>query len=169
MCFFGPTWQNAAFVKRNSGIISDMQEAHNNLIDITVDIVAAYVANNSIPTDGLPSFISMVHDSLSKLREQPVVEEATPLRPAVPVRKSVTPDFIVCLEDGQKFKSLRRHLRSKYNMSPEEYRSKWGLADDYPMVAPNYAAERSRLAKAAGLGSLRWGRSTPPAKTAKAG
>jgi predicted transcriptional regulator len=111
----------------------------------------------------------MVHDSLSKLREQPVVEEATPLRPAVPVRKSVTPDFIVCLEDGQKFKSLRRHLRSKYNMSPEEYRSKWGLADDYPMVAPNYAAERSRLAKAAGLGSLRWGRSTPPAKAAKAG
>ncbi len=146
-----------------------MQDAGNNLIDITVDIVAAYVANNSIPTDGLPSFISMVHDSLSKLQEQPVVEEAAPLRPAVPVRKSVTPDFIVCLEDGQKFKSLRRHLRSKYNMSPEEYRAKWGLPDDYPMVAPNYAAERSRLAKAAGLGSLRWGRNTPPTKAAKAG
>ncbi|WP_448951182.1 MucR family transcriptional regulator [Labrys neptuniae] len=146
-----------------------MQDVNNNLIDITVDIVAAYVANNSIPADGLPSFISMVHDSLARLGEQPVVEEAAPLRPAVPVRKSVTPDFIICLEDGQKFKSLRRHLRSKYNMSPEEYRSKWGLADDYPMVAPSYAEERSRLAKAAGLGSLRWGRNTPPAKTAKAG
>jgi len=122
------------------------------VIEMTADIVSAYVSNNSLNAAELPNIIQSVHRALSGITggEQPV--EAAPKEPAVPVKKSITPDYLVCLEDGRKFKSLKRHLRTKYNMSPEEYRAKWNLAKDYPMVAPNYARARSDLAKQMGLG-----------------
>ena len=123
------------------------------MIDLTAEIVSAYVGNNPVQFSELPSVIRSVHESLTMLAEpEPVVEEQ---KPAVSVRKSVTDDYLICLEDGKKFKSLKRHLRSKYNMSPEEYREKWNLPHDYPMVAPAYARERSRLAKEMGLGQSR--------------
>ena len=122
------------------------------VIEMTADIVSAYVSNNSLNAAELPNIIQSVHRALSGITggEQPA--EAAPKEPAVPVKKSITPDYLVCLEDGRKFKSLKRHLRTKYNMSPEEYRAKWNLAKDYPMVAPNYARARSDLAKQMGLG-----------------
>jgi len=123
-----------------------------DLTSLTADIVSAYVAHNVISGEKLPDFIGSVYAALSKATvqgEEPVQVE---LKPAVPVKKSVTPDYIICLEDGKKFKSLKRHLRSEYDMSPEEYREKWGLPRDYPMVAPAYAAARSNLAKNMGLG-----------------
>lgn len=123
-----------------------------NLTDLTSKIVAAYVTNNPVQASDLPSLIHSVHMTLlqtaSGADEQPPEE----LKPAVPIRKSVTPDHIVCLEDGLKFKALKRHLRTKYDLSPEEYRARWGLPATYPMVAPNYAAQRSELAKKMGLG-----------------
>ena len=122
------------------------------LVELTADIVSAYVGKNTIPPGELPDFINNVCQSLASAAakaQEPVKEE---LVPATPIKKSVTPDYIVCLEDGQKFKSLKRHLRVHYDMSPEEYREKWGLPYDYPMVAPNYAATRSALAKKIGLG-----------------
>lgn len=122
------------------------------IIEMTADIVSAYVGNNSVSASELPNLIQSVHRALSSVTSAPVEEPAAPKEPAVPVKKSITPDYIVCLEDGRKFKSLKRHLRTKYNMSPEEYRAKWGLAKDYPMVAPNYAKARSDLAKQMGLG-----------------
>ncbi|TVR09341.1 MAG: MucR family transcriptional regulator [Salinarimonadaceae bacterium] len=124
-------------------------------IELTTEIVSAYVSNNSLPTAELPGLIESVYAALNKVatgaQEQPV---EVPV-PAVPIKKSITPDFIICLEDGKKFKSLKRHLRTKYDMTPEEYRAKWGLPSDYPMVAPNYASARSELAKAMGLGAQR--------------
>jgi predicted transcriptional regulator len=123
-----------------------------DIIEMTAEIVAAYVENNTIPTADLPGLIQSVHRALTGVTAGPVPVEAAPKEPAVPVRRSITPDHLVCLEDGRKFKSLKRHLRTKYNMSPEEYRAKWGLPKDYPMVAPNYAKARSDLAKQMGLG-----------------
>ena len=122
------------------------------LLEMTADIVSAYVSNNMVPAEAVPGLIAQVHAALTGITVDPVEEEPEPREPAVPVRKSITPDFLVCLEDGRKFKSLKRHLRTKYNMSPEEYRSKWNLPKDYPMVAPNYAKARSDLAKQMGLG-----------------
>ena len=128
----------------------------SNLIDLTADIVAAYVANNTVPSAELSGLIAEVYAALQRTSSGVAPEPAPePLKPAVPVKKSVNPDFIVCLEDGKKFKSLKRHLRTQYNMTPEEYREKWGLPADYPMVAPNYAAARSDLAKKMGLGQQR--------------
>jgi predicted transcriptional regulator len=124
----------------------------SEIIEMTADIVAAYVGANSVSAAELPTLIQSVHRALSGVSTGADVAEAAPKEPAVPLKKSITPDFLVCLEDGRKFKSLKRHLRTKYNMSPEEYRSKWGLAKDYPMVAPNYAKARSDLAKQMGLG-----------------
>jgi len=124
----------------------------SEVIEMTADIVSAFVSNNSVPATELPALIQSVHRALSSVSSTPEVVESTPREPAVPVKKSVNPDFLVCLEDGRKFKSLKRHLRTKYNMSPEEYRAKWGLPKDYPMVAPNYAKARSDLAKQMGLG-----------------
>ncbi len=123
-----------------------------DLVELSADIVSAYVSHNSVSPIDLPKLIAEVHTALKGLasNEAPVVVEE--LRPAVPVKKSVTPDYIICLEDGKKFKSLKRHLRTHYNLSPEEYREKWGLPVDYPMVAPNYSATRSKLAKENGLG-----------------
>jgi predicted transcriptional regulator len=127
----------------------------NELVELTAEIVSAYVSNNTVVANDLPSVIHNVFDALSRASAasgQPVREE---LKPAVAVKKSVTPEHIVCLEDGKKFKSLKRHLRTHYDLSPEDYREKWGLPHDYPMVAPNYAAARSDLAKRMGLGQRR--------------
>ncbi len=127
----------------------------SNYIELAADIVSAYVSNNSVPSSELPALINEVHNALLRVTSgvAPVVVEA--LKPAVPAKKSITNDFIICLEDGKKFKSLKRHLRTQYNISPEEYREKWGLPADYPMVAPNYAKARSQLAKQMGLGQQR--------------
>lgn len=122
------------------------------LLEMTADIVSAYVGNNSVAAETLPSLIANIHAALSQVSGGAVEPEPEPKEPAVPVRKSITADYLICLEDGRKFKSLKRHLRTKYNMSPEEYRAKWGLPKDYPMVAPNYAKARSDLAKQMGLG-----------------
>ena len=123
-----------------------------DVIEMTAEIVAAYVENNSISTTDLPGLIQSVHRALSGISGGAEPVEVAPKEPAVPVRRSITPDYLICLEDGRKFKSLKRHLRTKYNMSPEDYRAKWSLAKDYPMVAPNYAKARSDLAKQMGLG-----------------
>ncbi|MBN9037593.1 MAG: MucR family transcriptional regulator [Rhizobiales bacterium] len=125
--------------------------ASEGLVSLTADIVSAYVTRNNVPAGDLPSLIAGVHQSLAALGKE-AQPETPALEPAVPVRKSVTPDYIVCLEDGKKFKSLRRHLGVHYGLTPDEYRAKWGLPRDYPMVAPNYAAARSALAKTMGLG-----------------
>jgi predicted transcriptional regulator len=124
----------------------------SEIIEMTADIVAAYVGHNSVSAGELPSLIQSVHRALAGVSSGTEAVEAAPKEPAVPIKRSITPDHLVCLEDGRKFKSLKRHLRTKYNMSPEDYRAKWGLAKDYPMVAPNYAKARSELAKQMGLG-----------------
>ena len=127
-------------------------EERAEIIEMTADIVSAYVGNNAVAADDLPTLIQAVHSALSGVSSRSDVVEAAPQEPAVPIKRSITPEFLICLEDGRKFKSLKRHLRSKYSMSPEDYRAKWGLAKDYPMVAPNYAKARSDLAKQMGLG-----------------
>ncbi len=127
----------------------------DELIALTADIVAAYVSNNDIAATDLSDLIGNVHQALLQSASGTAEPEAEPLKPAVPVKKSVHPDYIVCLEDGRQFKSLRRHLRSRYNLTPEQYREKWGLPADYPMVAPNYAETRSKLAKEMRLGHKR--------------
>ncbi|MUT27344.1 MULTISPECIES: MucR family transcriptional regulator [Mesorhizobium] len=131
-------------------------EPHDNadLVSLAADIVSAYVSNNSVPVAELPKLIGDTHAALRGLG-MAAAEPLAKQEPAVSIRRSVTPDFIICLEDGKKFKSLKRHLRTHYNLSPEEYRQKWNLPADYPMVAPNYAATRSALAKASGLGRPR--------------
>ena len=126
-----------------------------DVIEMTAEIVAAYVENNTISTTDLPTLIQSVHRALSGISSGAEAAEVAPKEPAVPVRRSITPDYLVCLEDGRKFKSLKRHLRTQYNMSPEEYREKWSLPADYPMVAPAYAKARSALAKQMGLGQQR--------------
>jgi predicted transcriptional regulator len=133
--------------------VSDTNDQGVSLSQAT-EIVSAYVSNNSVPTNQLSELITSVHQALLN------VDEKLPetLKPAVPKKRSVTPDYIVCLEDGKKLKMLKRHLRTSYNLSPEEYRKKWGLPDDYPMVAPKYAAQRSELAKKIGLGKGAAGR-----------
>jgi predicted transcriptional regulator len=124
----------------------------NDLLALTTEIVAAHVANNTVPVDDLPHLINQVYQSLANIGTAPAPAAARP-QPAVSVKKSVQPDYIVCLEDGKKLKMLKRHLKTAYNMTPETYRERWGLPSDYPMVAPNYARQRSRLAKEIGLGT----------------
>ena len=130
-----------------------------NYIQLTADIVSAYVSNNSLPPGDIPALINQVHGALARVSTGQGEAPAEPLKPAVSIKRSITPEHIVCLEDGKKFKSLKRHLRTQYNMTPEQYREKWGLPIDYPMVAPNYAAARSQLAKQMGLGQQRRRRS----------
>ena len=125
------------------------------IIELAADVVAAYVSNNTIALADLPALIADIHVALSRVAGRGADATAEPQKPAVPLKKSVTPDFIVCLEDGRKFKSLKRHLRTHYDMTPERYREKWGLGIDYPMVAPNYAKARSDLAREMGLGQQR--------------
>ncbi|PWC32294.1 MucR family transcriptional regulator [Azospirillum sp. TSO35-2] len=124
----------------------------NALLSLTTEIVAAHVSNNTVALTDLPTLIEQVYKSLANVGTEPVVAEERP-QPAVPIKKSVTPDYIVCLEDGKKLKMLKRHLKTAYNMTPEDYRDRWGLPADYPMVAPNYARQRSSLAKQIGLGT----------------
>ena len=126
-----------------------------NFIEFAAEIVSAYVMNNSVPAVDLPTLLSDVHSALLRATNGAVAPAVEAPKPAVPAKKSITSDFLVCLEDGRKFKSLKRHLRTRYNLSPEAYREKWGLAPDYPMVAPNYAKARSNLAKQMGLGQQR--------------
>ena len=129
-----------------------MDSSELDLTSLTADIVSAYVANNALSGDKIPDLISSVYGSLSKAIAQGVEPAKVELKPAVAIKKSITPDYLICIEDGKKFKSLKRHLKTHYDMSPEEYREKWGLPHDYPMVAPAYAAARSDLAKNMGLG-----------------
>lgn len=124
---------------------------HSELLALTSDIVAAHVSNNAVPMADLPGLIATVFGTLAGLGADEVEPEIE-LKPAVPIKKSITDDYIVCLEDGKKLKMLKRHLKTSYNMSPEDYRAKWGLPMDYPMVAPNYAMKRQELAKKIGLG-----------------
>ena len=130
--------------------------ARNDLVGLTADIVSAYVSNNTVVANDLPSLIGEIHQALSRAAGgvlEPI--ESDDLKPAVPVKKSVTDEYLICLEDGKKFKSLKRHLRTHYKLSPDQYRAKWKLPPSYPMVAPNYAAARSQLAKKMGLGTRR--------------
>ncbi|HXH51896.1 MAG TPA: MucR family transcriptional regulator [Sphingomicrobium sp.] len=132
----------------------DNEGAEDTLLTLTADIVAAHVSNNSVAVNDLPNLIQNVHSALTGIsgsRSQPDVKP----EPKVPIRSSIKPDFIVCLEDGKKLKMLKRHLMTHYNMTPDQYRQKWGLAADYPMVAPNYAEQRRHLAKSIGLGTKR--------------
>lgn len=143
-----------SFAEANNQEHSVTEEAENNtdaLIELTADVVSAYVSNNPVPVGELPGLIDKVHTALKGTIGDPVAKpEVRP--PAVPIKKSVTPDYIISLEDGKKFKSLKRHLATHYGLTPDEYRAKWNLPADYPMVAPNYAAARSALAKTMGLG-----------------
>jgi predicted transcriptional regulator len=127
----------------------------SNFIELTAEIVSAFVSNNSVAAGDIPGLINQVHTALLRVSSGGKEQPAEPLKPAVSVKKSITADHLVCLEDGKKFKSLKRHLRTQYSMTPEQYREKWGLPADYPMVAPNYAAARSKLAKDMGLGQQR--------------
>jgi predicted transcriptional regulator len=139
-------------------------QSNLNLSELTADIVSAYVSNNSVRADELASLIGEVHAALKRAPAGSAEAEPEPQEPAVPIRKSVTPDYLICLEDGKKFKSLKRHLQGEHGMTPAEYRAKWGLKGDYPMVAPNYSEARSSLAKTMGLG--RKGGEAPVAETA---
>lgn len=143
-----------------------MSDEDSGVIEMAADIVSAYVGNNTVSVNDLPNLIKNIHDALKGVSTGATAEPVAPQTPAVPVRRSITPDFLICLEDGRKFKSLKRHLQTKYELTPDAYRAKWGLAKDYPMVAPNYAASRSALAKSMGLGQ--GGRQTAKAAAAKA-
>jgi predicted transcriptional regulator len=130
----------------------DDTEQSNDLLTLTTEIVAAHVSNNTVALGDLPQLINQIYNSLANIGTAPAAPASRP-QPAVSIKKSVQPDYIVCLEDGKKLKMLKRHLKTAYNMSPEAYRERWKLASDYPMVAPNYARQRSRLAKEIGLGT----------------
>lgn len=129
--------------------------SESSYIELTAQIVSAYVGNNSVPATEIANLINQVHAALKRVSGGQLAAPGESAKPAVPVKRSINSDYIVCLEDGKKFKSLKRHLSSRYNMTPEQYRDKWGLPPDYPMVAPNYAAARSQLAKDMGLGQQR--------------
>lgn len=126
-----------------------------SFIDLTASIVSAYVSNNPVPASDIPGLIGQIHAALLRVSSGRAEVALEPAKPAVSIKRSMTPDYLVCLEDGKRFKSLKRHLQSQYNLTPEQYRDKWGLPPDYPMVAPNYAVARSQLAKKMGLGQQR--------------
>ena len=138
---------------RKTEIMSDTPG--KSFIDLTAEIVSAYVSNNTTAASDIPALISQVHAALMRVSSGRSETPAEPAKPAVSVKKSMTADYLICLEDGKRFKSLKRHLRTQYNMTPEQYRDKWQLPPDYPMVAPNYAVARSQLAKSMGLGQQR--------------
>lgn len=134
--------------------MADNEAAEDTLLTLTADIVAAHVSNNSVAVNDLPNLIQNVHSALSGISRSASAPEAKP-EPKVSIRASVKPDYIVCLEDGKRLKMLKRHLMTHYNLTPDQYRQKWGLSPDYPMVAPNYAEQRRKLAKSIGLGTKR--------------
>jgi predicted transcriptional regulator len=167
--FRGKYWTRTEFgVSREAAIKTSNNEVatapSSDLLKLASEIVAAYVSNNSVSASELPAMIKSVHATLGGLSGGPGAELLTSQKPAVNIKKSITPEYIVCLEDGKKLKMLKRYLRSRYGLSPEDYRAKWGLPADYPMVAPNYAAQRSEFAKKIGLG-----RSSPPSKSRRRG
>jgi predicted transcriptional regulator len=131
------------------------ETTHKGFVDLTASIVSAYVSNNATTAAEIPALISQIHAALVRVSSGGAEVAVEPSKPAVSIKKSMTPEYLVCLEDGKRFKSLKRHLRTQYNMSPEQYREKWGLPADYPMVAPSYAVTRSQLAKKMGLGQQR--------------
>jgi predicted transcriptional regulator len=131
---------------------SNLDAKTSEVLGLTTEIVAAHVSNNTVAMSDLPNLIEQVYKTLSNVDKGLETQSERPT-PAVSLRKSVTPEYIICLEDGKKLKMLKRHLKTAYNMTPDEYRERWGLASDYPMVAPNYAKQRSKLAKAIGLGT----------------
>ena len=135
--------------------MTDAVIERSEILQLTSDIVSSHVSNNPVPTGDLPDLIEAIFKKLDVLANEPEEEPVEELKPAVPIKKSITPDHIICLEDGKKLKMLKRHLKTSYNMTPEDYRERWGLAADYPMVAPNYAAKRQELAKKIGLGRNR--------------
>ncbi|MBM3491699.1 MAG: MucR family transcriptional regulator [Alphaproteobacteria bacterium] len=135
--------------------MDEYKNATAELMQLTADIVSSHVSNNAVPMAELPQLIRQVFESLSALGRQTTETPASRPTPAVPVRRSVTPNYIICLEDGKKLKMLKRHIKTAYNMSPEQYRERWGLSPDYPMVAPNYSEQRRELAKKIGLGTTR--------------
>lgn len=139
---------------------SETMENNTKIVELAVDVVAAYVGNNAITASDLPNLIKEVHSALKVASTEGSEASSLQLKPAISIRKSITPDYIICLEDGKKFKSLKRHLRTHYDLTPEEYREKWSLPRDYPMVAPNYAVARSNLAKQMGLGQKGRSKST---------
>ena len=132
----------------------DNESTEDTLLTLTADIVAAHVSNNSVAVNDLPTLIQNVHSALNGIAGRSSAPEPRP-EPKVPIRSSIKPDFIVCLEDGKRLKMLKRHLMTHYNLTPDQYRQKWGLSSDYPMVAPNYAEQRRALAKSIGLGTKR--------------
>jgi predicted transcriptional regulator len=132
----------------------ELDNSEDTLLALTADIVAAHVSNNSVAVNDLPNLIQNVHSALSGIAGSSAAAEPKP-EPKVSIRASIKPDYIVCLEDGKRLKMLKRHLMTHYNMTPDQYRQKWGLAADYPMVAPNYAEQRRALAKSIGLGTKR--------------
>jgi predicted transcriptional regulator len=146
-------------IQQRLGVVFEDEEVSDrpasDVLNMTTAIVAAYVSNHTVETGDLGQMIRQVHATLEALIGQRPAASAPDLKPAVTIKRSITPDYLICLEDGKKFKSLKRHLRSQYNLSPEDYREKWGLPLDYPMVAPNYAEARSKLAKKMGLGTRR--------------
>ena len=147
---------NSRYVITHKGLSKERAMAETGkFIDQTADIVSAYVSNHNVPAEQIPQLINQVHAALLRVSSGQGDLNFDPPKPAVPVKRSITAEYIVCLDDGKKFKSLKRHLRTQYNMTPEQYREKWNLPLDYPMVAPNYAAARSRLAKQMGLGQQR--------------
>jgi predicted transcriptional regulator len=149
--------KSAAGYQKAAEEIGQMSDdpGESSYIELTANIVSAYVSNNTVPSAEIANLIGQVHAALRRVSSGQVAIPAEPLKPAVPVKRSITSDYIVCLEDGKKFKSLKRHLRTQYNMTPDQYREKWALPPEYPMVAPNYAATRSQLAKQMGLGQQR--------------
>lgn len=146
--------------KENENIPVDLDE----ILRLTVDLTKSYLNNNSLPASEVPGFMHLIHSSLSKLHLNEKTKETQQLKPAVSIRKSITDKHLVCLEDGRQLKMLKRHLRTAYNLSPEEYRTKWNLPSDYPMVAPGYAAQRSAFAKKIGLGKSASGPDLPSQK-----
>jgi predicted transcriptional regulator len=144
-----------------------MSEVAKSTVELTASIVAAYLTNNSTPASEIPALIAQVHGALTRASGGRVEVPIEPVRPAVSLKKSITADYLICLEDGKRFKSLKRHLRTRYSMTPEQYRTKWGLPADYPMVARNYAATRSQLARKMGLGQQQPRRGKAAATPAK--
>ncbi len=144
-----------------------MSENNEALVDLVAHIVSAFVSHNSVPTADLPALIANTHAALAGLGQAPAPVQEERAAPAVSIKRSITADYLICLEDGKKFKSLKRHLRTAFDMSPDQYRAKWNLPPDYPMVAPNYAEARSQLAKKMGLGNQR--RKPAPVAAAKRG
>src|SRR5436305_4835973 len=134
--------------------MAELDNSEDTLLTLTADIVAAHVSNNSVAVNDLPNLIQNVHSALSGIAGSGAAAEPKP-EPKVSIRSSIKPDYIVCLEDGKKLKMLKRHLMTHYNLTPDQYRQKWGLSADYPMVAPNYAEQRRTLAKSIGLGTKR--------------